>query len=112
MKTMDQRQYPRVPVHYSVLTSNVTTPTPKKMHMIAENASRTGLKLLHSGLLRKNDQLKLEGTKLIDSKPITCYGKVMWDKESRLVYGEKIAGIHLTKIGWSETARLITPLDV
>lgn len=111
MDNAERRRYQRVPVHYDVLCSPIENSSIKKLNAFAENASRTGLKLRFSGILRKNELVKLEILKTISSKPIKAFGKVVWQKESPLVYGEKIAGIVITKIGWTETDKLITSLD-
>lgn len=111
MNGMERRKYPRFPVHYDVLCDDVDNPSQRRIHAVAENASRTGLKLRYSGLLKTNDQIKLQILKTVSSKPFTCYGRVIWQRESPLVYGENMAGVHITKIGWTETERLITNLD-
>lgn len=111
MESVERRRYPRVPVHYDVLCENIDNSSPKKLHALAENASRTGLKLRFAGMLKRNDLLKLEILKTISSKPIKAFGKVVWQKESPLVYGENIAGVIITKIGWTETDKLVTNVD-
>lgn len=108
MEGTERRKYPRHPVHYSVNCTIVDKDAKTRILAVAENASRTGLKLRFSGLFTPNDPLKLEIFKSITSKPIVCYGKVIWVKESPLVYGEKMAGIHITKIGWTESSQLVT----
>lgn len=106
----ERRRYPRVPVHYDVLYKNIDDTAKKnKRRAVAENASRTGLKIRYSGELKKDDLLELDIYKSLKSKPIHAYGKIVWEKESPLVYGEKMSGIFLTKIGWTETDKLITP---
>jgi len=103
----ERRKYPRYPVHYDVMYKNLKERPSKKSHAIAENASRTGLKLRLPKLLKTNDILELKIYKSVDSEPISATGKVVWQKESLLVYGEKWAGVYLTKIGWTESAKLI-----
>ncbi|MFH1791968.1 MAG: PilZ domain-containing protein [Candidatus Omnitrophota bacterium] len=109
---IERRKYPRFPVHYSVLCTAIEKKF-IKLRTTAENASRTGLKILFSGdKIVPKDQLKLEVVKSIAAKPITCYGTVVWTKESPLVYGERSAGIHLTKIAWTESSKLTTNIDI
>lgn len=112
MDGIERRRYPRFPVHYDVLCENPEAHPPKRIHAIAENASRTGIKIRFSGNLQPGEQLKVEVSKSIGSKPISFYGSVVWEKESPLVYGEHQAGINITKIGWTDTDRLITDLDM
>lgn len=109
----ERRKYPRYPVHYDVMCEDVDADRDSKtVHAVAENASRTGLKLRFSGLLKSSALLKLHILKTISSRPITCYGRLVWQKDSPLVYGEKVAGVYITKIGWTETDKLITNLDI
>ena len=108
---VERRRYPRYPVHYDILYRKIKGPFNKKTHAIVENASRMGLKILFSGLLKRDDLLQLSIFKSLHSKPINACGKVVWQKDSPLVYGEKTAGIFLTKIGWTETDKLISNAD-
>lgn len=105
---VERRRYRRYPVHYDVLYQSIKAPYKKMKRAIAENASRTGLKIRYNGLLKRNDLIKVKILKSLDSKPIDAYAKVVWQKESPLVYGERWAGIFLTKVGWTETERLIS----
>jgi len=104
---MERRRYPRIPVHYDVLCKVIDGPSEAKLRAIVENVSRTGLKLRASNFMKRNSLLKLDILKTISSKPITAYGKVVWEKESPLVYGEVLTGVEITKIGWTETDRLV-----
>ena len=104
---VEKRRYPRFPVHYDLTYRNIKKPTENKKRGIVENVSRTGLKLRLPSSLKENDILELTIFKSVASRPIHGYGKVIWHKESTLVYGEKVAGIFLTKIGWTETGRLV-----
>ncbi|NQT23557.1 MAG: PilZ domain-containing protein [Candidatus Omnitrophica bacterium] len=104
---IERRKYTRYPVHYDVYYRNIKDSSSKKNHAIVENVSRTGFKLRLPKLLQKNTDLELNIYKSIDSKPISAHGKVIWGKESPLVYGEKWAGIYFTKIGWTESAKLV-----
>jgi len=109
----ERRKYPRFPVHYDVLCKDIDDPGQKPIRGIAENASRTGLKLRIPGhAINPRAQLKIEILKNLSARPINCFGKVVWESESTLVYGERVAGIQITKIGWSETDKLITNLDI
>jgi len=108
----ERRRYPRFPVHYDVLCENVDDSRTKALHAVAENASRTGLKIRFSGLLENAINLRLQIHKSVSTRPISCFGRVVWQKDSPLVYGEKVAGIQITKIGWTETDKLITNLDI
>jgi len=114
---VERRRYPRYPVHYDILLHydilyrKIEDSFNKKKRAIVENASRTGLKIHFSGLLKRNDLLQLNIFKSLHSKPINACGKVAWQKKSPLVYGERIAGIFLTKIGWTETEKLINNTD-
>jgi len=111
MDNTERRLYPRVPVFYEVRCENADDPSQGPVTAMAENASRTGLKLRFSGLLEKANLLKLSIQKAVGADPIVCYGKVVWQKKSELVYGETIAGINITRIGWTETSRLISNLN-
>ncbi len=108
---MERRRYLRYPVHYDISYREIKGPFNKKKHAIVENVSRTGLKIRFSGLLKRDDLLQLSIFKFLHSKPINACGKVVWQKDSSLVYGERIAGIFLTKIGWTETDKLINNTD-
>ena len=108
---VERRRYPRYPVHYDILYRKIEDSFNKKKRAIVENASRTGLRIHFSGLLKRNGLLQLSIFKFLHSKPINACGKVIWQKKSPLVYGERIAGIFLTKIGWTETEKLINNTD-
>ena len=106
---VEKRRYPRVPVRYDVMYRDISAKINEKKWALVENASRLGLKIKFSGLVKKNDILELAIYKSPASDPINAYGKVIWEKDSALVYGEKEAGIFLTKVGWTETAKLVNP---
>lgn len=108
---VERRRYSRYPVHYDILYRKINGSSNRKKCAIVENASRTGLKIHFSDLLKRNDLLRLSIFKSLHSKPIDACGKVVWQKESPLVYGERIAGIFLTKIGWTETDKIINNTD-
>jgi hypothetical protein len=103
----DRRRYPRYPAHYDVTYKNIDDTSSVNHHATAENVSRLGIKMHFAGQLNKNDIIHLQIYKPLDPEPINAIGKVVWKGESPLVYGEKVAGISLTKVGWTETGRLI-----
>jgi hypothetical protein len=82
------------------------------LRTIAENASRTGIRIKYSGHINPSNNLRLFIYKNGSANPITCTGKLIWERESQLVYGERSAGLNITKIGWTETEKLITNLDI
>ncbi|MDD5439952.1 MAG: PilZ domain-containing protein [Candidatus Omnitrophica bacterium] len=110
MENTERRRYPRIPVYYNVCCENADNPADRPVHAVAENASRTGLKLRFAGLLNRENLLRMSIQKTDNTEPIVCYGKVVWQKSSPLIYGETLAGINITRIGWTETNKLISDL--
>jgi len=106
-KIKDKRKYPRFQVHYDVVCEGPNGQTEKKVYAVCENVSRIGMKLSFQGDLPKDSLIKFEILKSPDTDFITCYGKVVWEKDSSLVYGETNAGVHITKMRWTETEKLI-----
>jgi len=111
-RSMERRRYPRFPVHYDVICENSDNELDQPIRAIAENASRTGIKVRYAGIMQANRNVRVQILKTVSSKPIVCFGQIVWEKDSPLVYGERTAGINITKIGWTETDKLITNIDI
>jgi len=107
MEREERRKYPRFPVYYDLLYKKTAESNNNKKQAIVENVSRTGVKIRTSGILKKDDELELTIYKSPNATPIGAHGRVVWYKESPFVYGEKLAGIFFTKIGWTESGKLI-----
>ena len=104
---IDRRRYPRIPVHYDLAYKKTNGKMDSIKRALVQNVSRVGMKIKYSDDLRKDDMLRLDVYKTVDSEPITCFGRVVWHQESPLIYGEKEAGICFTRIGWSDTGTLV-----
>ena len=98
----EKRRYPRCSVKYIALIENG-----QKDPLIANvsNVSKTGLLLNSTSELNHDDPLEIiitkEGSPL---DPISATGNVVWEKAGS---DSHEAGIHFSKIRWSETDRLV-----
>lgn len=102
---VEKRRYPRNTVKY---TGEISLGDNEIITAEIENVSKTGLLLSASEKLTSDQPIhitiKKENSPL---DPISAIGEVVWEEADK---NSRTAGIHFSKIRWSETDRLINNL--